>query len=531
MLGGINELRMGLNRQRVRLLRPHAEVPTLRSGDGVRLPGSEAAADYYFRDTVFHVAGTHHRLVNRHAFTFGLEWRPLLHDSLLSPARDGVYGFASIEQFLADLPESLSITINRQTGLPAENAAFWRYYWQNESAALIQDNWKVTPRLTVNLGLRWETFGAPLTRKRTEDLNFVFGPGDTPAERIAGGRMQTTELYRPDRNNVAPRVGFALDISGIGRTVLRGGYGVFFDRVFNNFWMDSRSNNLPLLTLTNVSGSPARFQYAFPARSAIPATASVAPASVVAVDQNLRTPYTQSWFLGFQHEVTADILIEVSHTGALGRKLAASDIINRKYALPVTAGNPEGRFNAGQPDIHFRSNQGHSDNVALQLAVNRRWNSGLQFQTSYSYARSRDVQTSPYRRASWEWRQRPSDLSFASLQASSSFVRQMDPGADYGYSDYDQRHNLVFNFTAQAPLLRGVPRLMSGWQVSALAGFRSGLPFSTITRQAAISDPGSVYIEPGSGLLIDNRLDFLGVRPREGILETSDSHRRRRCFN
>ncbi len=522
LLGGTNELKFGMNRNSVRFIRPHPEIPTLSSNDGVLLPGSEAAYDYAFRDTVFHVLDNYNRLVGRHALSLGLEWRPFLHNSLLSPARDGAYGFPSLLNFLFDLPESVIITMNRQTGRPAEDADFRRNYFQNEWAAFVQDHWKLGARLTVNLGVRWELFGAPKPRNGTQDFNFVFGSGATPAERIAGGKMQQAELYRPDRNNFAPRVGFAVDLTGSGRSVLRGSYGIFFDRIFNNFWMDSRSNNLQLRFLANFPGAPPRFQYTLPVRNGIPAASSFEPTSAIAIDQNLRTPYAQSWFVGIQHEIAADTLIELNHTGALGRKLAASDIINRSYARPVTASNFEGRFNSTLPDINFRSNQSHSDNAAMQLAVNRRWRTGLQFQASYTYSRSRDVQSDPFRRKSSERRARLADLSFSIFQSSASFVRQMDPNSDYGYSDFDQRHNLVFNFTAQAPLLRGLPRAMSGWQVSTLAGFRSGFPYSATTRQPVFLDPldpGSYYyIEPGSGQLLDNRLDFSGSRSSDATL-------------
>lgn len=522
LLGGTNELKFGMNRNSVRFFRPHPEIPTLSSNDGVLLPGSEAAYDYFFRDTVFHVLDNYNRLVGRHALSLGFEWRPFLHDSQLSPARDGAYGFPSLLNFLFDLPESVIITINRETRLPATDQDFWRYYFQNEWAAFFQDNWKLGSRMTVNLGLRWESFGAPSGRNGTVDHNFVFGTGASPAERIAGGRMQRAELFRPDRNNFAPRAGFALDLSGSGRSVLRGSYGIFFDRIFNNFWMDARSNNLLLRFLANFPGVPPRFQYTYPVSNGIPPATSVEPSSNIAVDQNLRTPYAQTWFVGLQQEVAADTLVEINHTGALGRKLAASDIINRRHALPITIANPEGRFNPGQPDINFRSNQGQSDNLALQLAVNRRWRGGLQYQASYTYARSRDVQSDPFRRSASSRRARLADLSFSIFQSTASFIRQLDPRSDYGHSDFDQRHNLVFNFTAQAPLIRGLPRLLSGWQVSALAGFRSGFPFSVTSRQPVFTDPldpnSYFYIEPGSGQIIENRLDFTGSSADQAIL-------------
>ena len=133
---------------------------------------------------------------------------------------------------------------------------------------------------------------------------------------------------------------------------------------------------------------------------------------------------------------------------------------------------------------------------------------------------SRDVQSDPFRRKSSDRKGRLADASFSLFKSNAAFVRQMDSASDYGHSDFDQRHNLVFNFTAQMPLLRGLPRAMSGWQVSALAGFRSGFPFSVTTN----TPPGTIdfdnplsfhYVDPRAGLLLGNRVNFTDASVNE----------------
>jgi hypothetical protein len=520
--GGTNELKFGMNRNSVSLLRPHPEIPFLFSGDGIVLPGSDSGSDFFYRDTVLHLLDNFSRLSGRHALKFGLEWRPYLHDSLFSPARDGAVGFSSVYDFLADRPSLLRIAVQRESGLPAADQDFWRYYFQNESAAFFQDDWKLARRLTLNFGIRWEYFGSPEPRKGTVDYNFVFGQGRTPGERIAAGRLAAGRLFAPDRNNFAPRFGFAIDLLGSGRSVLRGGYGIFFDRIFNSFWADARSNSVALRDLVNAPGQPPQFQYTLPIRSGVPPATRINPASSVAVDQELRTPYAQGWFLGLQQELTANLLLEVNHTGAAGRKLAAADIVNRIRSLPSTPQNFEGRFNPNAPDINFRSNQGHSDHLALQVALNRRWSRGFQFQASYTYGRTRDVQSDPFGRRTGTQADRRSSLSDTSFFTSvASFARQLDPNADYSHSDFDQNHNLVFNFIAQTPYVPGSTRLFSGWQVAALAGFRSGFPFSVISGAPGTVPPGEIpfYVEPGSGLLRFNRADYWGENAGEAFLD------------
>ena len=512
LFGGSNELKFGYSRNSVRILRPHPEIPSMQSGDGVELPGSQSAYDYFFRDSVFDVLDNYSKLIGKHSLVMGAEWRPGLHDSLLTPGRDGLYIFNSITNFLLDDPSILLISLNRQTALPPSTADYQRFYYQADYAAFIQDNFKMTRRLTLNLGLRYEFFGVPAPRNGTRDYNFVFGSGQNIGERIANGQLQTGSLYRPDHNNFAPRFGFALDLGDNGKTVLRGGYGIFYDRVFNNIWMDVRSNTLTLQTLIDSPGLTPQFQYSFPASQGVKPGAQVAPASTVAVDQALRTPYVQNWFLGLQRQLTPNLVLEVDHAGSVGRKLVTADTINRPYSVPSTADNPEGLYNPSQPEISYRANQGISNYLALEALLNRRWSKGVQLQVSYTFSRTMDVQSDPYGRRATQDQGASSRLADSSFfQIASAFTRQFDPSADYGRSDFDQPHNLIFNVIAQAPQRRGWLRIASGWEVSGIAGFRAGFPFSVYTTELNVPQSG--------GLLIQNRADFTGKNLDQAFLK------------
>ncbi len=529
LFGGANELKFGYSRNTVQLLRPHPDLPSIYSADGlispagILLPGMESSFDYVVRDTVLHVVENFSRLRGRHALGMGVEWRLGLTDSFSTTFSGGQYVFpAGIDFLLGGPPLSLFLPVSRFTGLPPTQDEYWRFYRQGEWAAFFQDNIKMTRRLTLNLGLRYEYFGVPVTRRGTPDANFIFGPGSNVEERIASGGWRSGLLYEEDRNNFAPRFGFAADLQGDGKSVLRGGYGIFFDRIFNNIWLNLRNNNFPIQCIVrpqtteensgcNIPVTPVPFTFAIPAGQGLPPLnpASVVNTSTALVDSNSRTPYSQSWFLGFQRELTRNLILEVNQTGSLGRKLITGDGINRPRSVTPTPANPHGRFNPRYGDMLYYATQGHSNHYAIEAALDRRWSKGVQFQLSYTYARSKDVQSDPLIVPGQTGSSGLSSrLAASNLGNSPSFFRQFDPSKDYGNSDFDQRHNLVLNFVAQAPHFSGWAKLLNGWQISGLVGVRSGFPFTVMV------PPDGVAGERG----IANRADFTGGSLSEAFL-------------
>jgi hypothetical protein len=512
---GVNEFKVAYSRSGVGFDRPHPEIPTLKVRDGVTLPGSEASYAYSFADTVWHFVDNFTVQQGKHALIFGADVRKNLSNFLVTTARDGLYVFPSLLHFAFDLPESLTITIDRQTGKPLQPSDYGRDYGQIEWAAFVQDNWKFTRRLTLNLGLRYEYFGVPARRDGPADYNLFYGPGSNRLERLASAQLQRGAPYQRDWNNLAPRLGFAYDLRGNGRSVIRGGYGISFDRIFNAIWQQLSNNSLAYSYLTFDAQGRRLFDYKFPARDGLrPVNPVFGQEITFQVDERLRTPYAQSWFIGWQQQLTPNLVAEANYAGSLGRKLLALDSINRAYSQSGNADN-QFRIHPAITDISYRGNQGASNHHSLQASLRQRFTRGLAYQVSYTWGRTRDVQSDPFRNPVESSKnlpvfQRLNDPGLATFPPPHAvFIEQFNSRADYGDSDFAQPHNLVFNVVTRTgvmkrgPLSRA-PWLTRDWQFSVLAGFRSGFPYSV--RSSGLED----FLNVKFGLLYFNRADQKG---------------------
>ena len=216
-----------------------------------------------------------------------------------------------------------------------------REYSYNQYFLFAQDTFRLTPRLTVNYGLRYENYGSPRNVGPNKDALLQLGSGATMNEQLAGATLVTPpsgseQLFGTDNLDIAVRVGASYDLLGNGRTLLRGGFGTFYDRPFDNLWQDLRSNDY-VLTSFAIPGS---FNYLNPIASVLPGLAQNSTPNpypfpnVTLVAPDLLNGRTSSYFAGIQHRVTNDFTIEVNGLGTYGRNLITTDIINRQFTLP-----------------------------------------------------------------------------------------------------------------------------------------------------------------------------------------------------
>jgi hypothetical protein len=419
--------------------------------------------------------------------------------------------FANVVFFALDQPSFLRASIDR-TALPnVQQPNFNRTYEYRQYFIFAQDTYKLTSRLTANYGARYEYYGGPRNTGAAKDTLVQLGSGSNLAQKIAGATLvKPTQsgdqlLFGTDKTDFAVRVGASYDLFGTGRTLLRGGYGIFFDRPFDNLWENLRNNSfiLPLLDLPSrrinylapISGVLAGFQGQ---------TLSGNFPDLTLVDPGLKNGYAHSYFAGVQHRVTDNLTLEVNGLGTYGRRLITTDIVNRDFTLTT------GRINPNLPDIAYRAAQGFSNYNALTGVVRYRAGRGM-IQGSYTWSHMIDNQSDALTGDFF-------NLNFTSIQSTAdsngraTFSRQFDPQADRGNSDFDQRHNLVvFSYwklpTPFANSKAGF--LFRDWMVSELAAFRSGFPFTVI---------GTTDAKPGlgQGEILNNRPNILD--PRQTVL-------------
>jgi hypothetical protein len=347
----------------------------------------------------------------------------------------------------------------------------------------VQDDWKVSSKLTLNLGLRYD-FITPALEAQNRQTNFI-PTGSGQLAFASDGSLEDRGLVKPDRNNFAPRIGIVYNLDE--RTVLRGGYGVFynlFDRVGSE---DQIALNVPglinnALALSGGANQPPLFfmEQGYPAGilnapNLDPAAGDLRRLRVRAVTNDAPKTTVQQASVGGQREILKDLVLSVDFVYTKGSNLAS--LVNLNQPLPTAAGNnalgPLPYPNFGF--IEWRAQNGRSEYKGVDLGVEKRFSHGYSFGVSYTLGDSKD-NTSEH----------------LTTQGSNSFPQNSRNLDDwFGPSDYDVRHRLTVNFVAELPFGEGKPHaqqgaaraILGGWTLSGIFALRSGRPF-TINQSA-----------------------------------------------
>lgn len=488
----LNEARAGFSDDDLFWNRAHSEIPTLESLDGTTLPGSPTFYAYKNRDASWEMLDNVIWSSGRHQVTAGAGLLLRTSDGFLTAGTDGQYLFNNILSFALDDPSFFRVAIDR-TALPElqipDTNRDWRY---QQYFGFVQDSVKLTSRLNVNFGLRYELFGAPSNTGAVKDLLVTLGPGSTLAQQLTGATLKpASQLFGTDKNDWAPRAGASYDLFGNARTLLRGGFGIYYDRPFDNLWENVRNNNfiLPLLPLSG------KTNYLAPVASELENFAGTSLNSdfpdLTLIDPNLKNGRVYSYFAGIEQRFSPRLTLDVDGMGSYGRRLITTDIVNRDFSTL------NGSYNPALPEIAYRAGQGFSNYNALASVLRYRTRRGMA-QVTYTWSHTIDNQSEPLLGDFF-------NLDFTNIQTTAgsegraAFSEQFNPQADRGNSDFDQRQNLVllayFNLPAVfAQSKAGI--LFRDWMVSGLAAFRSGFPYTVL---------GTSTVVPGGGEILNNR--------------------------
>ena len=461
---------------------PRVEIESLLRDGRIRFganqsettPGDFSEKTMEFRDVVSKVHGNH-------GFKFGGEFRREFNDNNLNGGSRPLYTFASLFNFANDAPLFYQINADPVTGGPADAQ---RHFRSNSYGLFVGDDWKVRPNLSLTLGLRYEYYGV-LKEQDDKVANFIFGPNGG----LAGSRVEpTSQLYSADKNNFAPRFGFAYSPKYFNmeeKLVIRGGAGIYYNRTPEVVFSNTRGNPPFFARYAICCGTagPPRDGFGSPladgqilyalGSSKSPFSYPANPALAVGIDPVTGTPpnrtvevygtlpnsptsYVYAYSLDFQYKLPWDLVGTIGGQGSSSHKLYR--LVNQLFVQPSIPNNYFAfAVYIPTPDVNANYN-------AMNARLTRRFARGFQFDVLYRWAKSIDT------------------LSNEGPGAETNQTFPQDLRQERGPSDYDVRHNLNISGLWDLPLFRGrrdfVGKALGGWQLDGILTAHTGFPWT-----------------------------------------------------
>src|SRR6202049_5170881 len=487
--------------------------PTIQVSDFSQLGGDQNLPKDYGPSKDYDVVDHVSFLRGKHAFKFGAETlflRPYLGNRT---GGRGVFNFtsggmafpgsSSLEDFLAGNPDSSS-------GGTVLNGKPLRHLWQDDYSGFFEDSWHLLPHVTLNYGLRYEYFTV------MRDANNLIGNWD-PTKGFEQVGVNINSAYNGYHKDFSPRLGIAWDIGGKGKTVVRAGGGVYYVDLVAAALVDQtqipgKSSGLTAIPTAYSTGANGKAAPLNPLTSGGIGTASLgfpgsalnwslagpifpagtfgsssgfscgdgigkdpSPCNITAIDKNIVPPRVVTWTLGIQRTLTNNFTLEVNYIGDHSNNLVGVQDINA-----INPQNPNeqlflckkgtqnhcelqsdrpyyGQFPYLQY-INWLSNIDRSNFNALQTTLTPRADHALGFVGAYTYSHALD--------------------DYSTARGIHTPQNNLNPDADYGNSDFDQRHHFSFTLNYALPGKKGYGQMLEGWVVNSAVLIQSGLPWT-----------------------------------------------------
>ncbi len=440
---------------------------------GQSIAGPVAGTNFYsVRDVLSYTHG-------RHTFKFGAE--EILNKDVQQTLLNnyGVFSFTGTKtgNALADFLLGAPVTMNQDAPITALDD-----YWQ--TGLFAQDDFRVTPRLTLNLGLRWD-LQTPPTDPHNRESTFEYGVQSTvlptaPTGLLVPGDPGVGRGIVPARwHNFSPRLGLAWDPFGDGKTSLRAGGGIFYGTVSGNEW-NATSNYQPfavreqfnnVASLSNpyglLPGGVSPFPYSYnPANPQF-----IYPASIWGMAPDFVWPYTYQFNVSVQRQITKDFAVTAAYVGSLSRRLPFADDLNYPYYNSTATSSNVNNRRPIEPgvlsSIYSVESIMNAEYNGLQITAEKRMSRHFGLKSFYTYSKTID----------------DAELQNNTTNGGAEDYRNLS--LDRGRADYDMRHSSVTSLIWNTAYYKGgnlfYRNVLNGWMLSAIVTLDSGLPFTVVT--------------------------------------------------
>jgi outer membrane receptor protein involved in Fe transport len=412
---------------------------------------------------------------------------------------------------------------NCNVTLPVTGPNFSRSNRYHEFALYAQDSWKIRPRFTLNLGLRWEFFGPQHNKNANLDSNW-YAPGIGFADDKLGQYLRTGGLQLAPKSpigsnwvrnwtNFGPRLGFAWDVLGDGTTSVRAGYGIGYERNFGNVTFNMIQNP-PTYAVLAVPGPISTNNYGPLAGSG--GTLPLPTVGARIIDPHIKTAYAHMWNASLEHQFANKIIWGLEYSGSKGVDLYSIAYPNQSGFANFALGDPcspdcDGKPNPGYGNsVGYRGNQGFSHYHALnnRFTMRNLLRSGMDMVVNYTWSHAIDNLSTTFFEAAGV----ASQYGNANITINNgNFVRGLmdpyHPALDRGDAEFDIRHRVTVAGSWKIPTghrSRVYNLLLGGWSLNPLFSARTGQPFSIFD--------SSVQVLPYN----TPRASFSGAVPRSG---------------